>query len=299
MALLNKDYTFEKDITDIGISTSLLIGNYPDMEKLITCAICFNILLYPVTCQECSIVICKRCLEKWLKSNSGCPSKCKVFNEGKVDKYALKFISALKLRCIFNSYCKKELNYDSFISHFNQCEYNPVICRKCSKKMFLKDINDHMKTCNNNTVNCPICNAQIKSADLSSHSALHSKKTPCKNCGLQIENELLKNHMNVCQGVFNGKDCRVCDKPLNNNHSEETCILKLKNENRTQKQELNAKQEEKDDLIKNFNDKIRVLNFTQDSLKNDNTDLKNSISKSGQQRNSNPYLTYTLLYFFS
>ena len=49
-----------------------------DLENMLTCSICSDLLVNPRQCSKCENNFCQECIEKWMKRSTTCPMRCSV-----------------------------------------------------------------------------------------------------------------------------------------------------------------------------------------------------------------------------
>lgn len=173
-----------------GIDNSLLVGEFKELEDVVTCPICLLILFDPICCQNCSFVMCRNCFVSSFQKSSECPNRCSQFKEGKLDRMASRMLNAIKLKCI-NEECLDKISYDRFINHITSCEYSKYSCNSCNQKVAKKDISQHFKSCDHICESCYICGISIKRKLLNSHVEIMHNKTINDEAGQEnnINNE--------------------------------------------------------------------------------------------------------------
>jgi hypothetical protein len=103
--------------TYVNLDTVIRDDLFEVFKDSITCPLCLNILIEPIICMKCQKVYCKKCIEKWKKKNSKCPSNCNPPNYqdclGKKD-----ILSILSFKC---KKCGQSINYFDAKKHHNIC----------------------------------------------------------------------------------------------------------------------------------------------------------------------------------
>jgi hypothetical protein len=265
------EYILKDDkFKSLGISSSLLIGDYKDTADFITCPICFNILFEPIECKGCSIAMCKKCISKWLENNNSvCPNKCKSFTESPIDRLAAKLLSKVKLMCYNNNeFCSQIISYDNFLDHYYSCIFNLVICKHCSKECYLRNFSKHLEECQEKKIPCESCGKNIKRSELNTHNNdYHAEKNiECVHCKTKIQESLMDLHLNVCdEFIFFQKKTSMV------NMSEED--IRLENE------VLIKQLQETKSNVKDLKEQVRLLSFRNETLQNEIRDLKDVKSK--------------------
>lgn len=270
------DYTLIKSINSDGIESSLLVGDFKEMEDVICCPICLMILLDPISCGNCSIAMCRKCAKDWLTKNNSCPNRCQSFVEAKLDRLAYKFLSSIKLKCFyFDSGCPEISSYDNFLSHSSNCDYSMARCSHCFLETQTKNIKSHISECPNKLVKCDKCGISIKRRMLNSHIELtHSEQNiKCNHCGIQLREGLMKSHLSLC-AINNVKFCKVCEKELLYGHTEDSCLYNMKAEFKQLKMASSNNSQEQEEIVKNLKSDLKLLEFKYDNLIIENKELK-------------------------
>lgn len=89
-----------------------------ELENLITCKICLEVVKNPQQCKTCENVYCEICLSKW---KNECPMRCQNQNQNEIIQTNFK-----PSKVFLNLYQKIKLN-----------------CRGCSKNVLAEDFQDH------------------------------------------------------------------------------------------------------------------------------------------------------------
>ena len=141
---------------DIDLIASLELG-----KENCTCAICHD-LLQDAVMLKCEHSFCRECIdqliytsEKLQKKTEQCP-ECRAdfdtLNDVKTPfLFMRKQFSLIQLKCQFHTEgCTEIVGYDMFVSHVNECEYDPdyeVECDYCCEKYKLIETDDHNNDC--------------------------------------------------------------------------------------------------------------------------------------------------------
>jgi hypothetical protein len=149
-----------KRLESIKIEVETLIPLEHDIDRSLICLICQEILKLPVECQYCKNNFCKKCIENWLTKNNSCPFRCtgKILLK-KPHKIIMDSLKRLHFNCKNISWgCPEKLNYDQYIRHIEECEYNNIKCSviKCNKEVLVRDLKFHLE--NECEFNLHICN---------------------------------------------------------------------------------------------------------------------------------------------
>ena len=104
-----------EELDDEMIITPEKIANlsfYKEIESLIECAICKNIVSEPVQCLNCQNIFCKNCIDSWKKKNKQCPFRC---SDNKYFKS--KRINELLEKLIIKCECNQNIKYRNYFKH--------------------------------------------------------------------------------------------------------------------------------------------------------------------------------------
>jgi hypothetical protein len=134
----------------------IFIENRKNYESLINdmkCPMCLKVILEPLECKLCQVLLCENCHFILTLAEQKCVNpKCEGKYE-KANKFIREILSALKITC---RYCKKKgMNYTDYLKHIDVCqEYlkNPILAliQEINKKnekiaQLNKDINEIKK----------------------------------------------------------------------------------------------------------------------------------------------------------
>ena len=117
----------EKYINDESVIKDVI---YNTFKELITCPLCFNILIDQMMCMKCQNVYCKKCIDQWKEKDNKCLNRCENPNYqrslGKKD-----ILSKLKFKCLN---CENEIEYEKIQTHYNSCPDKNNLRKKMKKK---------------------------------------------------------------------------------------------------------------------------------------------------------------------
>lgn len=104
------------------------VSIYETIKDLIHCSICSCIIVEPQQCNSCENVFCKVCITSWQAKSSTCPMKCKDF-KFKDCRLIKNVLSRLIFNC--NLKCNKEISYEEYFTHEENCENAKTECPCC------------------------------------------------------------------------------------------------------------------------------------------------------------------------
>ena len=274
-----------------GINIDLVTTESVTMTDNFLCAICLNLVLNPVFCEESDCVFCKNCIECWNKKDKNCPNCRHEFKPNiKVSRILKNMLYKVKLRCIYVSEgCTNIIEYEKYESHLKDCEFGQYTCLipGCSFVSKKKEILEHIENCPFLEVSCEFCSIKIAKSILKKHYQTCRKfKRFCPICKEAVENVEIGLHKNgECYETLS--KLYISDSQLNENSNKdlmndyentklENLVLaqKLKNlelDNKVLKSDI----EKKDKIIKDLtvlNNKLNVPNIQ------NNNDIRNTVS---------------------
>ena len=127
-----------------------------NMEDLITCPICLNILFSPVQCNICNKCFCKICIKNYNDSRNKCPFRC-INPKYLENKFVNNVLSILKFKC--KNGCNQIINYDNLEKHYEEdcdkIDFKTKYKELLIKYNALKNVNNNMNynNMNNNMMN--------------------------------------------------------------------------------------------------------------------------------------------------
>ena len=116
----------------VSDSTRLILNNYKiERSKLISnngiiitpamqCGLCFDLVMTPVECKNCTKLFCKECIDNCLKAKNECPFKHKFKKQENIDEWAQKVFAKLYLKCPYKG-CVNDYAYKHWMNHVKNC----------------------------------------------------------------------------------------------------------------------------------------------------------------------------------
>ena len=134
------------DILDISFEDIINKNETENLNDLITCPICLNLLISPLQCNKCNKCFCKGCINDYeKKDNYVCPFKCEN-PEYNPNKFVNNVLSILKFKC--KNGCDKIIKYDELEKHYQEdCD---KIDFKAKYKVLLKKYKELKKLAEDN-----------------------------------------------------------------------------------------------------------------------------------------------------
>ncbi len=211
----------------------LILSDYEEEVKQMTCPVCITLVWNPVHCSLCTNLICKNCIESWLKKSNKCPLCNEVFKANNLVNLVKNTLSKIKSKCYYSQTaannsdgsltCNKVIPYYEFEEHIkSKCDHYPYKCNispKCETvgpkiKMF-----EHPKFCEYNLLSCKYCKEMFSARLLVMHENQCDQKTiQCPTCSAAIKEINYSKHT---------KDVKECINYLREQHSNN---LKIKDE---------------------------------------------------------------------
>ena len=192
------------------LDPSLMISkdNKSEIKEFI-CYLCKGILYDPVF-DKCGHIFCRRCLIFYFKTHDVCPIDKNIINK--------EFSPMILIKNIINSketYCKnkeKGCNWQGLFKdlpdHLNNiCPKEIIQCtfKECKERIERSQLELHKLTCEYRLVKCEDCQNEFPYSVIILHKNLCNKmKIKCnQNCGLILQRDLLKNHIqNDCPNTI-------------------------------------------------------------------------------------------------
>ena len=134
------------DILDVSFEDIINKNETENLNDLITCPICLNLLISPLQCNQCNKCFCKGCIKDYEKKNNYvCPFKCEN-PEYNPNKFVNNVLSILKFKC--KNGCDKIIKYDELEKHYQEdCD---KIDFKAKYKVLLKKYKELKKLAEDN-----------------------------------------------------------------------------------------------------------------------------------------------------
>jgi hypothetical protein len=234
---------------------------FKPLEHDITCQICLNIVLLPISCAFCQKLFCRNCMDEWLLNNKKCPFD-HIFQEAKII-FAKNILDKVKFYCPNKTLgCNKEIFYEDYFKHSqSDCQYLIYKCNGCGTKGNKNIIESHVKLCEQIEIKCEFCKASIKNKYYYSHLSLCDERLmECEPCNLKIrQKEFAKHKFNCPEKIL---ECEYCDqkypKKIESNHTKEVCFKEIKRIHKAYVNTLSEKLKEKDQIILDLQNQIKV-----------------------------------------
>lgn len=196
-----------------GISFARLLyqETHSPFIDLIKCKICFNILLNPYDCNVCKNSFCYDCINTFITNNLPCPFKCEKFSIKPSSFGITSYLAKLEFNCLNKQNgCQEVIPYASVIDHEKECKFFYTTCPNVQ------------------------CGKTMKWTLIENHLKNECDFTlfKCPFCDMAFKRNDHSAHVSNCQNVKNS-----LQYVINNNQP------------RNNKQNNNAKDEDKNDYI--------------------------------------------------
>ena len=177
----------------IGISLDLITEKFKIFVEDFICATCEKLVIDPLFCKICNVMICKICFEN-LKSQDNCP-KCKKAGEICVaPTFNLNILSKFILKCPHKE-CDKTINYSKFNLHVDNCEFSLNYCLACNYQDSRAKVEKHIKKCELIIINCEFCEEKMTRKNYNYHAlSCNQKLILCIICNKMIEKSVYLSH---------------------------------------------------------------------------------------------------------
>ena len=170
-----------------------------NMEDLITCPICLNILFSPVQCNICNKCFCKICIKNYNDSRKNCPFRC-INPKYLENKFVNNVLSILKFKC--KNGCNQIINYDNLEKHYEEncdkIDFKTKYKELLIKYNALKNVNNYMNynNINNNMMNN---NTRIRA----NNNMINYNMMRNNNNIMNMENNNNNNNLNAVEDLAN------------------------------------------------------------------------------------------------
>jgi len=194
---------------------SLICKEHHEIAKNISCQICKEIPLNPITCKNCETIYCKECLNNNINKIKKCNINCERFEKKELSILLKKLLSKIKLRCFFyESGCEEIILFKNFINHIKNCEYSEYICSNCQffgnkrqciihyltkESLIIKDNKKNNNDNKNEIINCEFCKERIPFNSYLEHKNLYCSEIveECSECKIHYKRTKLINHSKI------------------------------------------------------------------------------------------------------
>jgi hypothetical protein len=165
---------FKRKKQGIAISRLINPSQFKDLEDIIKCKICFQIISNPMDCISCQHSFCYDCIENLREEGKACPFNCELTNTS-INPSSLgikSMLSLLKFKCL-NADCTEEIAYNDLKIHDKSCRFTPVNCPKCNKQIKTFQLEGHVKDeCELRLTRCQVCQEDILWKEYDTHLAV-------------------------------------------------------------------------------------------------------------------------------
>ncbi len=289
------------------IDSNFVTPEFNTFIEVIECKICTGIVVNPICCKVCDNLFCKNCIKDWLERRKNeCPFRCK-FEEFQIRPTTKNMIHKIKLFCCNKEKgCSEIIDYENYIKHLNNCEFNLYECIGCNMNSKKDEMKIHVLKCDKLFKNCEFCFEKFSINEIQSHfESCQMFELPCKYCSIKIKRYNFDKHLKTeckecqvfceyCESSFKRKyeqehTKRICFDIFRENLIKNDDINKIKEENIRLKKELEIKEQTiKDFKLKYEGEKSNkgLFNkFFESSFQNKNKDKAFTNSTSSNNNN--------------
>jgi hypothetical protein len=141
------------------------------LNEVLTCRICFNILINPTDCVKCGNTFCQDCINELVQKD--CPFGCKGIAVKPTSHGIMAILSQLKFSCLNRSYgCEEILSYSNVLKHDHACEYSIGTCPNfgCGVEKKRQLLEFHIRNeCEYSMFKCEGCGTDFNRGEYSGH----------------------------------------------------------------------------------------------------------------------------------
>jgi TNF receptor-associated factor 5 len=187
-----------KRLESVKIQSDTVISGQEEIDRSLICSICQEIVKIPMECTNCHNNFCKKCIEQWMvQKNDSCPFRCPgLIKLEKSHKIILDSLRRLKFKCKNDTYgCSFTMNYDNYVEHTQQCEFNKINCpnEKCKIIALAKDMNKHLsEECEYHIHKCKICSFETIGPKQVNHECSKYAVSLFNDIKSSVENFMIK-----------------------------------------------------------------------------------------------------------
>lgn len=250
--------------------------NTKNLNEIIKCKICFQILINPVDCSGCQKSFCYDCIFMLKDNNKNCLFGCDLREiEIKNSSFAIKTVlSFLKFSCS-NMECKEEISYNDVLTHEENCRYLNIIC---------PNIN---------------CNTNIKKYEFENHikNDCEFNTYVCETCGNEYQKNEFDKHVKTCRSLFKiilgkGYGINSIDKKKKkiefNDFKFDKFIQKLNIINKSQILDISKNENSNCNYnAEKMNENLQNILNEEIDIKNDNQNNQLNIANEKKEKNTN------------
>jgi len=167
-----------------------------EIDDMLLCVVCKNILQEPRECSDCRVNFCRSCVdERKKKEVLACPGcNFEGFETCKTHPYVLNELKKLKVACENKAKgCKEKVPWREVNQHRFECLYQTLECPNfgCNGQYLRKDYGAHEKCCEFRDLSCEQCGFKImkeNNGEKSVHSCAQSTQAKFKQLETRVTN---------------------------------------------------------------------------------------------------------------
>src|SRR5882757_6014744 len=111
--------------------------NRDQIDDILLCSICNDVLEQPVQLKECEHAFCAECIDEWFAQRKTCPIDRRNVSDGEINRsprVIKSLLVKLEIKCEFVSFgCETIVTLEYLSSHLSSCNYNPNKKTLCEK----------------------------------------------------------------------------------------------------------------------------------------------------------------------
>jgi hypothetical protein len=161
--------------TKAGIDPERVVNieKFPNLNEVLTCKICFKILINATDCVKCGNTFCSDCINELKQVGKNCPFNCEGINIKPTSHGITSMLSQLKFNCLNKEHgCDEILTYSNVIKHDQSCKYSIVQCPnlECGKEVKRQLLEYHIRNeCEHSLFRCENCDMDFNRNEYPEH----------------------------------------------------------------------------------------------------------------------------------
>jgi hypothetical protein len=171
-----------------------------EIEEIMKCNICFQVMINPYDCEICEQSFCYDCIMNLFENDKLCPGGCEEKKLKQSSSGIKVMLQGLNFKCI-NNECKDVIPYKDYMTHLKDCKYSNIICPNLG------------------------CNKQMKKQLLENHVNNECEFTvyKCENCEYDFKKDAFQEHLETCNQVYENLKKKY---NLKGDENEDSIIIK-------------------------------------------------------------------------
>lgn len=191
-----------------------------ELNNLLICLICQNILNNPLECSNCERGFCSFCI------NQLSPLKCPTCKNNSFKEPHIQTKHNLNQLNFKFPNCSCKVKYKDYFNHEKICPNNLSMCPTCQEVVYKGDSPVHGMNCPMRICNCNYCNIEIKSKDYESHLQVCCKHPETKLVIKPEKNKISKSEITIeIQSPVNNTNNTIEDTSSQNYTNTNSCYI--------------------------------------------------------------------------